>query len=286
MSYATAEALRAALEQRLNGQSRASGVAVDRLRRRVVVERVVARLVHAAPGAWVLKGGMALEVRLRDRARVTKDVDLGMRDRAGTHAELRDRLVEALSVDPFGDRFVLAAGAVTELGGDGDHDATWRSSVGAQLAGRPFGRIKLDVSPRAYELGHTEILTMPNSLAFAGIEVPAIEGVDANRHAAEKLHAMLRDFGTRENSRVRDLLDLVILLEHQLLDTETLSTAVRRVWHERDAKAPPAEFPALPESWPRRYEHVAADLDLTARSFPDAARLVADLWVALAFDEA
>lgn len=80
MTYATAQALRMALEQRLLTRSQETGVSLDRLRRRVVFERVVARLQSAEPGRWVLKGGMALEVRLHDRARLTKDLDLGLRD--------------------------------------------------------------------------------------------------------------------------------------------------------------------------------------------------------------
>lgn len=72
MTYETAEALRMALEQRLNNRSRETGISLDRLRRRVVFERIVARLAHAEPGRWVLKGGMALEVRLRDQARLDR----------------------------------------------------------------------------------------------------------------------------------------------------------------------------------------------------------------------
>ena len=80
MTYATAEALRIALEHRLLNQSRESGLSLERLRRRVVFERIIARLANAEPGRWVLKGGMALEVRLRDDARLTRDIDLGLRD--------------------------------------------------------------------------------------------------------------------------------------------------------------------------------------------------------------
>lgn len=279
MTYETAGALRQALEHRLNSQSLESGVSIDRLRRRVVFERVVARLAHAEPGTWVLKGGMALEVRLRDEARLTKDIDLGFRGTVGERSELQGRLVDALSVDPFGDRFVLAAGAPTELTPDGGDQLTWRSSVSAGLAGKPFGGIKLDISPRSHELQQTDVVTLPNSLAFAEIEVPNIEIIDVNRHAAEKFHAMLRDFGDRENSRVRDLLDLVILTEHELLDLATLREVVRQVWRERDGGSPPATLPPLPGSWPQRYQHLAADHDLT--SFPAATQLVAALWADL-----
>ena len=203
MTYETAEALRMALEQRLNNRSRETGISLDRLRRRVVFERIVARLAHAEPGRWVLKGGMALEVRLRDQARLTKDIDLGLRDGVNEQAELHERLVEALAADPFNDRFVLVAGPVTELSPDGGGHTTWRSSVAAQLAGRPFGGVQIDVSPRAHELDLTDTVALPNSLAFADIEAPAVEIIDVNRHAAEKFHAMLRQFDDRENTRVR-----------------------------------------------------------------------------------
>ncbi|WP_459979902.1 nucleotidyl transferase AbiEii/AbiGii toxin family protein, partial [Mycobacterium avium] len=77
MTYSSPQALRTALEHRLLMASREAGVGLDRLRRRVLFERIMARLQAAEPGLWVLKGGMALEVRLSDAARVTKDIDVG-----------------------------------------------------------------------------------------------------------------------------------------------------------------------------------------------------------------
>ncbi|MCO5305056.1 MAG: nucleotidyl transferase AbiEii/AbiGii toxin family protein [Tetrasphaera sp.] len=285
MTYETAEALRMALEQRLNNRSRETGISLDRLRRRVVFERIVARLAHAEPGRWVLKGGMALEVRLRDQARLTKDIDLGLRDGVNEQAELHERLVEALAADPFNDRFVLVAGPVTELSPDGGGHTTWRSSVAAQLAGRPFGGVQIDVSPRAHELDLTDTVALPNSLAFADIEAPAVEIIDVNRHAAEKFHAMLRQFDDRENTRVRDLLDLVLLIENELLDRPAMASAVRDVWQERDATARPKELAVLPASWPDRYERLAAEHDVTALTFPAAVALVTALWTDLTIEE-
>lgn len=285
MSYDTPEALRQALEHRLNSQSRESGVSIDRLRRRVIFERVVARLAHAEPDSWVLKGGMALELRLHDRARVTKDIDLGLRGSIGGGAELQERLVEALSIDPFDDHFALSAGPVTEMRPDGGGHLTWRSSVAASLAGRRFGGLKLDVSPRAHELDRTDVLPLSNSLAFAEIAAPSVEVVDVNRHAAEKLHAMARDFGDRENSRVRDLLDIVLLVESDLLDRERASAAVQQVWLERDDALPPAALPEFPASWHQRYEDLAADYVVAAETFPAAADLASALWVALQREE-
>ncbi len=147
MNYRTSHALRMALEQRLLARSTATGIALDRLRRRVLLERIVARLQSAEPGRWVLKGGMALEVRLGDDARLTKDVDMGLRGSVADVAELHERLVDALTTDLDGDGFELAARRPTALGEDGAGLPTWRVRIEASLGGKPFGGIQLDVSP-------------------------------------------------------------------------------------------------------------------------------------------
>ena len=72
------------------------------------------RLERSAPGQWVLKGGMALEVRFGDRARATKDLDLAFREReAGRKIEkyaeyLHGQVRESLAG-------VMAAGKRVEL---------------------------------------------------------------------------------------------------------------------------------------------------------------------------
>lgn len=278
MTYVSPHALRTALEDRLLRRSQETGISVDRLRRRVMFERIVARLEAADSGRWVIKGGMAMEVRLGDDARVTKDLDLGLRAEVDTGAAIQDRLVEVLSADHDSDGFEFAAATPQLLGADGAGHVTWRVSVAARLAGRTFGGLRLDVSPRPHELVVTEHLTLPNSLAFAGIPAVVAEIVDVNRHAAEKLHAMLRDFGDRENTRVRDLVDVVLLVEHGLLTPGRLADDVRRVWSERDSAAPPAELPAFPPSWPARYERLVTQHGVVAGDYQSARKLVEQLW--------
>lgn len=89
---------------------------------------------------------------------------------------------------------------------------------------------------------------------------------------------MIRNYGDRENSRVRDLVDLVILIEQEELETGTLAARAVDVWRERDNSPPPAALPMLPESWPPRYERLAADAGLDSESFAAAAELVNQLW--------
>jgi hypothetical protein len=79
--YATAAAFRRALEDRLQDIAGKEGVDLQRLRRQVAFDRLLARLFQATqPRAlpWVLKGGYAMELRIK-AARATKDIDLTMR---------------------------------------------------------------------------------------------------------------------------------------------------------------------------------------------------------------
>jgi hypothetical protein len=108
-----------------------------------------------------------------------------------------------------------------------------------------------------------------------------VEIVDVNRHAAEKLHAMSREFGDRDNSRVRDLVDVVLLVEHEMLTPAAVADAVTLVWAEREHTAPPTRMPSLPGSWPTRYELAATEHGLATVTFPDAVALVNELWHAL-----
>jgi hypothetical protein len=96
---------------------------------------------------------------------------------------------------------------------------------------------------------------------------------------------MTRDFGDRENSRVRDLIDLVILIEKELLTPDAVAAQARAVWSERDGTEPPRQLLPLPPSWPARYEQLVDDQDVEARTFPEAVALVQGLWARIFTDE-
>ena len=75
MPYKTAKAFRSALEDRLRVLWKKEGTDLARLQKRVGFERLLARLFYGENVPWLLKGGYAMEMRLRDSARSTKDVD-------------------------------------------------------------------------------------------------------------------------------------------------------------------------------------------------------------------
>jgi hypothetical protein len=282
--YRDARDLRRAIEARLRQESLASGKDLNRLRRRVVFDRLATRLATAPDGSWVLKGGAALEFRLLNRARATRDLDLVLRaDRLGG-AEVRETLIEALAADPDHDGFAFHVGPPTAHVADSTDRPGWRFPVEALLAGKTFDRVRLDVVARREELARTEHLLLPGILAFAEIPARSIEAVDRRQHFAEKLHALTRDYADRANTRIKDLADLVLLIETGLVADATLASTVRHVFAVRGTHPLPTEIPSPPPSWRVGYPEIAAGLTHTSPDLDSALAMLRSFW-ATALDD-
>ncbi|MCC6223135.1 MAG: nucleotidyl transferase AbiEii/AbiGii toxin family protein [Thermoleophilia bacterium] len=251
-----------------------------RLRRQIVFERVLARLVRSHPGVWLLKGGVALEARYRDRARATRDLDLAVSEAISGAGALSDLVVELLAADPDGDWFRLGLARTRDLTPDEAGRAGWRLTIRADLDGREFATVHVDIVARTDEVASTERMVMPNSLAFAGLPDVELDVVDARQHFAEKLHAYSTPRGSRENTRVRDLTDLVLIIEMGLESGFRLREIVNHVFRVRGAGSPPVVIPVPPRSWGATYAAQAAEIELEARTLAEAHRVVQEFWLA------
>lgn len=279
--YGDATALRRAIEFRLRQEAAATGTDLARRRRLVVFDRVAARLSADPVAGWVLKGGAAMEFRLRSKARATKDLDLATRpdnEPVLDGAAVRDRLIDALSVDADQDGFLFKVSTPVDLKADAAGRGGWRFSVESRLAGRVFATIRIDVVARGEEIALTERLALPNMLEFAGTPPRDIEAVDRRQHFAEKLHALTRDYGDRPNTRVKDLVDLVLLVESGLVADEALSGAVRHVFAIRSTHKVPNELPEPPPQWTQIYPELADGLTATPPRLDAALALVRAFW--------
>ncbi len=76
--YASAAAFRAALEDRLKRMAQVESLDLQRLRRQAAFDRLLCRLFETPGAPWLLKGGYAMELRLKT-ARATRDIDLALR---------------------------------------------------------------------------------------------------------------------------------------------------------------------------------------------------------------
>jgi Nucleotidyl transferase AbiEii toxin, Type IV TA system len=272
MRYRDAAAFRQALEQRLKTRAAGDAARLARERKRVVFDRLLARLAVAAPDRWLLKGGFALELRLAERARATKDVDL---DWQAAEEELLDALIAATAHDA-GDFFQYAVerSGVPEDRLGGSH----RFRVAASLAARPFETFTLDIGIRSNERVQPERLTTPDVLAFADIEPVTVPALPVELHLAEKLHAYTRTYeGARPSTRAKDLVDLALIAELSTPHAASLRGAIDATFARRDTHPVPAKLPAAPEDWRVPFRQLAEAVGVPtelAAAHGDAAALI------------
>ncbi|WP_240958489.1 nucleotidyl transferase AbiEii/AbiGii toxin family protein [Streptomyces chilikensis] len=161
----------------------------------------------------------------------------------------------------------------------------WRFSVEAHLAGKLFAGVRVNVVDRGEESARTERIPLPNTLGFAGTPQRVIEAVDRRQHFAEKLHAFTRDYGDRPDTRVKDLVDLVLLAEDGLPGDAALVQVVRHVFAVRATHEVPDELEEPPPRWRDSYPELARELATGIPPTLDATLgLVRGLWAAALAD--
>lgn len=282
--YATAGALRAALETRLLEQSGRDDGDLQRLRRQVAFDRLLARMfapAHAARDGWVLKGGYALELRFR-QARTTKDLDLTVRVVAAglgveqtTVASLRERLQTAAAVR-LPDFFTFVVGEVM-LTLDQAPEGGARFPVDARIDGRTFVKFHVDLGAGDEVLDPLDQVVGKDWLGFAGITPVVVPALSAEQHWAEKLHAYTRAREGRTNTRVKDLIDLVLLIDRKTLDRDRVLFAVQATFDRRRTHDIPPELPAPPAAWEKSFAALAHECELAHTPLTAHAR-VNEFW--------
>jgi len=259
--YATAAAFRVALEARLKTTERTEGIDLQRLRRQVSFDRLLARLFSEQNAPWLLKGGYAMELRLRT-ARTTKDIDLSLP--VDATSERKGRVLEHLQAGvakDLKDFFVFTIGQpMMDLNAAPEGGA--RYPVTASLAGRIFTRFHLDVGMGDAAIEPTELLEGRNWLGFAGIYPTKFVAISKEQQFAEKLHAYTIPRLEGTNSRVKDVIDMALLLRLETLDRERLREAICITFALRDTHVLPFLLPEAPASWTAPYRTLAAECSL------------------------
>lgn len=271
MRYQTGGAFRRALEQRLRDQSLATGVSLVRLRKMVTFDRFLARLFQLAPQAWVVKGGLAIQLRLGERARTTKDIDLlALVD----SDQVRSMLQKAGRLD-LGDYFYFTVaeppgGLARTVGGV-------RYPVHSLLDGRTFDRFHLDVGTMDPMLDPVEYKEMPGLLAFADIPPAMVSCFPVTQQIAEKFHAYTRPRGLGENSRVKDLMDIILLAQSSDVSGERLYRALQATFEHTGTHPLPDSVPPPPQGWKLPFRKMARDVGLEGMTLDQAHHIVCDL---------
>jgi len=258
VKYATPGAFRAALEQRLLTIAQQTGVPLVRLRKLVVFDRLMARLIVAAPNRWVIKGAAALLFRVGAKFRTTKDLDLGRKD--NEEAATADFLA-AQSVD-LGDYFTFIVERTKKLDAALEGAAV-RYHVIAELAGRLFEDVTVDVGFGDPPVTDPELVRGPELLSFADIPPAEVPALPLEQHVAEKVHAYTRSYaGGRPSTRVKDLIDLVMMSALFNFQAGRVRRALQAVFAARSTRTLSASLPPPPTQWRAAYRKMAGEVGL------------------------
>lgn len=216
---------------------------------------------EAGAGAFVVKGGVALELRLRLRSRATRDFDATFRDRFGEMLAVLD----AALAQPYGDFQLVRRGEVRDLGRKAK-----RVEVRVQYRGKPWATVQMEVSPEAGQ--PIEVERVPaTDLSELGLEGPeAVQCLSTRFQIAQKIHAVTSPpRGDRPNDRYRDLVDLWLLRELGA-DPGRVRQACESVFQSRGMHAWPPDV-QVPEHWREPFARLAGEVGLPTRDVHQAA---------------
>ena len=264
--YASAATFRVALEDRLKRLAQEESLDLQRVRRQASFDRLLCRLFAKPESPWLLKGGYAMELRLKT-ARTTRDVDLALkqlpmptRDWDANASTVLEALREVGLLD-LGDFFTFVFGdAVQDL--DAAPYGGARFPVDTRLAGRSFVKFHLDVSTGDVLREPYESLSGRDWLGFAGIASTGFRAVSPEEQFAEKLHAYTLPRVGRENTRVKDLVDLVLLIERTTMNAARLPKAIRETFQRRKTHEIPPALASPPVSWSKPFAELAVECGL------------------------
>lgn len=263
MIYQSGHAFRRALEARLLTQSIQDGVSLVRLRKLVAFDRFLARLLVAQPDHWLLKGGLALQLRLGSRARTTKDIDISLEL---SRQDVGSALTAAAARD-LGDWFSFSVRQDPDPL-SGPVGGGWRFPVTGWVDGRLFESFRIDVGLADPVLEPADALTTPPLLAFAGIAPLTVPCYPLSQHLAEKVHAYTKPQVGSANTRVKDLVDMLLIADIGSMAAPALRAAIRATFAAQGSGAPPVSLPDPPAAWAAKYRSLARDCGLAATTLP------------------
>lgn len=245
------------LAKYVQAYARANGLAEGRVRAWISYMIMAGMLERAAAGdppPFIVKGGVALELRLRNRARATKDIDLALRL---PDANLALTLETTLTGDPYQgfsfrrkrEPLVLDNGVVNMEFAVSYRGGTW-ASITIDIAHGESGESDIEWLP-----------AIPLTDAFGVTGPESLPCLPLGLHIAQKIHGMtLPPRPGKRNERFRDLIDL-LLLEALVIDHQDLRKTCEFVFQTRNTHPwpPPLE---LPDHWIEPVARLIRELNL------------------------
>ena len=171
---------------------------------------------------------------------------------------MRDALQLAAKT-PVDDFFSFEIGVSMADLGLGREFTGYRFNVTARVGSRVFDSFHIDCTTGDTLIDPFDIITI-GSLSFAGVPTAKITAIREGQHFAEKLHAICRP-RTRQNSRVKDLFDLVLFVRKGI-EPSAAARDLPIVFKTGGKLVIPKSLPEPPQEWRAPYNEMAKDNNL------------------------
>jgi hypothetical protein len=229
----------------------------------VSFDRLLARLFREESAPWVLKGGYALELRLT-LARSTVDIDLTVQQvqSSGDQNTAVHAMLQGAAEFDLGDCFQFSIGPpLMDLNAAPYGGA--RYPVEARMDKRTFAKFHLDAGIGDAIMQPLDIIACKDWLAFAGIESFKVRAIPREQQFAEKIHAYTLSRNST-NSRVKDLVDLALLIGSGGMDKMRIRDGLRLTFERRGTHELPAMLLQPPTAWHSPFHHLAQECGLSS----------------------
>lgn len=147
------------------------------------------------------------------------------------------------------------------------------------MGGRTFVRFHLDVGA-GIVLDPPEQAKTRDWLGFAGISPSSVAMIQREQQFAEKLHAYTLPRTAAPNSRVRDLVDMVLLIQSCTLESNRVVQALHATFDLRATHSVPKALHPPLEDWSAPFARLAAECRLEL-SASEAFRVLVEFYSAL-----
>jgi hypothetical protein len=161
---------------------------------------------------------------------------------------------------PLGDWFEFTIGSLM-MNIAAAPDGGARCPVEVRMDGRIFAKFHLGAGIGDIVIHPVGIIETRDWLAFAGIERSQVQLIAREQQFAEKIHAYTLPRNP-PNSRVKDLVDMALLIGDSTLDRQRTLNALLLTFERRATHPLPKTLGSPPSGWTRPFQGVAKECGL------------------------
>ena len=240
MAYKTA----AALEMAVRDAARASKIGTSAAISNFYFHRLLCRVFSSGEATFILKGGMGLLARTIDAREATRDTDL-----ATCVLSLEDAVEElkVLAKEDMGDFVTFRYEKTEPIRVDDEYrdgsKVTFTALIGAKVA----RTVSVDLVVDSIPCDNPDWITPADRLDIKGLTVCDYPVFPVERVMTDKVCGIIEKHKGRYSSRVKDLIDLVVLLNTEPFGATALKECLAKEMSMRGLSF--ADGFAVPRSW-------------------------------------